>query len=577
MNSLNRIMSYDKTKIKNQENCNCKECISVKNTELENQIEYPKLSEEEVEQIISERYSDKDEKTKKFIRESLRVHGDKYDYSNVIFIKNREKVEIICRVEGHEPFSQTPDNHKQGHGCKLCGIKLAHDKTKMTLEEFIERARKIHGDEYDYSKVNYIDIKTEVIIICSKHGDFKQTPNDHLNGHGCRKCQYEKLADLFKLTLEEFIEKANKVHGVGRYDYSKVKYINYNTNVIIICNKHETPYEFPQTPNTHLSGEGCPLCGGTKKSTTEEFIINARKIHRDFYDYSKVNYVNNQTEVIIICPKHGDFKQTPNCHLDGQGCRMCGIEKLSEIKKLTTEEFIKKANEIHGVGTYDYSKVNYVDIFTEVIIICPIHSDFKQKPRDHLSGCGCQKCGGNKKLTTEEFIERANEIQGEGTYDYSKVNYVNMNTEVIIICPKHGEFPQTPLNHLSGCGCSLCNKKSKGETKVRIFLEKNNIKFEREKRFKDCRNILPLPFDFYLPQYNLCIEFDGEQHFIPHDFNSKETEEKKLENLKIVQFRDRIKNDYCKNNGINLLRIKYDENVEEKLTEYFQNNNIIKD
>ena len=101
-------------------------------------------------------------------------------------------------------------------------------------------------------------------------------------------------------------------------------------------------------------------------------------------------------------------------------------------------------------------------------------------------------------------------------------------------------------------------------------MENNKIEYEIEKQFKDCRYKNPLPFDFYLPQYNLCIEFDGEQHFIPHDFNSKETEEKKLENLKIVQLRDQTKNDYCKNNGINLLRIRYDENVEEKLTEYFQ-------
>ena len=118
----------------------------------------------------------------------------------------------------------------------------------------------------------------------------------------------------------------------------------------------------------------------------------------------------------------------------------------------------------------------------------------------------------------------------------------------------------------------LCE--SRGERKVRLYLENNKIEYEIEKQFKDCRYKNPLPFDFYLPQYNLCIEFDGEQHFISHDFNSKETEEKKLENLKIVQLRDQIKNNYCKNNGINLLRIHYDENVEEKLTEYFQKHKI---
>ena len=91
-------------------------------------------------------------------------------------------------------------------------------------------------------------------------------------------------------------------------------------------------------------------------------------------------------------------------------------------------------------------------------------------------------------------------MQGIGRYDYSKVNYVNNRTDVIIICPIHGEFLQTPSDHFQGCGCSLCNKKSKGEIKITRFLTNNNIKFEREKRFSDCKNILPLPFDFYIPK-----------------------------------------------------------------------------
>ena len=175
-----------------------------------------------------------------------------------------------------------------------------------------------------------------------------------------------------------------------------------------------------------------------------------------------------------------------------------------------------------------------------------------------------------KKLTIKEFIEKANKVQGIGRYDYSKVNYVNNRTDVIIICPIHGEFLQTPSDHFQGCGCSLCNKKSKGEIKITRFLTNNNIKFEREKRFSDCKNILPLPFDFYIPKYNLCIEFDGKPHFQNTNWNGKMTNEEMKENLKSNQLRDQIKNDYCKTNGINLLRIRYNENVEEKLMEYFK-------
>lgn len=510
MNLMNRMMSYDKTKNINQK-CDCEECISTEKVKSENQtVEYPKLSEEEIEQIIFERYSDKDDKTKTFIRKALRIHEDRYDYSNVTYIKMKEYVEIICRIKGHKPFQQTPDAHLRGQGCKKCATVKLVNKRRMTTEEFIEESNKVHGvGRYDYSEVNYVNSNTKVIIICHNHDEsykFKQTPKSHLSGHGCKKCMCEKLSNELSISLEEFVEKANQVHGIGTYDYSKVKYVN---------------------------------------------------MHK---------------EVMIICPKHGEFLQTPSNHLSGKGCRMCGIERLSEIKKLTTKEFIEKANIKHGIGTYNYSEVFYVDSNTPIKIIClkEGHGYFWQTPSAHLSGEGCPKCGGTKKLTIEEFIEKANRVQGIGRYDYSKVNYVNNCTDVIIICPIHGEFLQTPSDHFQGCGCLLCNKKSKGEIKITQFLTNNNIKFEREKRFSDCKNILSLPFDFYIPKYNLCIEFDGKPHFQNINWNGKMTNEEMKENLKSNQLRDQIKNDYCKEKGINLLRIRYDENVEEKLMEYFK-------
>ena len=181
MNSLTRIMSYDKTKNENQT------------------VEDSKLSEEEIEQIIYERYSDKDEKTKTFIRKALRKHGDKYDYSNVVYIKSDVDVEIICRVEGHESFPQKPTRHLQGRGCQICG-----GTKKLTKEEFIKRANKIHNHRYDYSKVEYKDMKTDVVIICPIHGDFPQTPSDHLSGRGCKLCGIQKQANKRRMTLKEF-------------------------------------------------------------------------------------------------------------------------------------------------------------------------------------------------------------------------------------------------------------------------------------------------------------------------------------------------------------------------------------
>ena len=310
------------------------------------------------------------------------------------------------------------------------------DKTK----EFIAKAKAVHGDKYDYSKVNYVDCNTKVTIICPSHGEFEQAPRTHLSGRGCPDCAKQRM------TTEEFIEKAKKVHG-DKYDYSKVKYVNKDTKVTIICPTHG---EFEQNPRSHLTGQGCPACGGSRKVTTEEFIKKARKVHGDKYDYSKVDYVNNNTKVTIICPTHGEFEQKPSGHLTGRGCPYC-----SGKKKLTTEEFIEKARKVHG-DKYDYSKVNYVDSNTKVTIICPTHGEFEQIPYLHYSGGGCPSCSGNKKLTTEEFVERARIVHGD-KYDYSKVKYVDSNTKVTIICPTHGEFEQTPFAHLLGQGCPVCN------------------------------------------------------------------------------------------------------------------------
>ncbi len=503
MNSLTRIMSYDKTKIKNQENCNCEECISVENVELKNQtVEYPKLSKEEIEQIISERYLDKDEKAKTFIRKALRKYGDKYDYSNVLYIRSDKKVEIICRIKNHKPCSITPNHHLHGQECKMCTIERISNLYKSNTEEFIKKARKIHGDKYDYSLVDYNGTHVEVQIICSKHGPFPQTPANHLIGHGCRECANEKLAEIKTLTLEEFIEKANK-------------------------------------------------------------------IHHNKYDYSLVDYKNYQEEVQIICPRHGAFPQKPNSHLQGSGCSKCKIESQT----LSKEEFIKRANEIHGDGIYDYTHVDYQGYDENVQIICSKHGPFSQTPANHLNGKGCSKCAWEKlanerKMTLEEFIEEANKIHGEGTYDYSKVDYKNYKTEVIIICPKHGDFPQTPASHLKGCGCRKCNKNI-GENAIRNFLTKNNIEFEEQKKFEGCKYKRQLRFDFYIPKYNLCIESDGIPHFEKVNWNGKMTNEEMEKLLKSNQFRDKIKNDYCKKNGIILLRVNNLKAVEE-LSKYFQ-------
>jgi very-short-patch-repair endonuclease/ribosomal protein L36 len=290
-----------------------------------------------------------------------------------------------------------------------------------------------------------------------------------------------------------------------------------------------------------------------KRLTTEEFINRANKLHNYKYDYSLVVYKNAWTKVDVICSVHGTYKQRAYSHLGGQGCITC-----SGKKKNTVEDFSKKGKKVHG-DKYDYSLVDYKNNKTKVKIICPIHGVFEQTLNNHLK-YGCSDCGGTKKLNTDNFISKSNEVHNN-KFDYSLVNYKNNNTKVEIICPKHGSFKQRAGDHMRGVGCPGCNS-SKGEIKVKNFLNKNNIEYMPQYKFKDCKDKKTLPFDFYLPKLNVCIEYDGSQHFNPYGWDEKGVR------LYETQKHDNIKNEYCSNNNIKLVRIPYYEknNIEKLLS-----------
>ena len=188
-------------------------------------------------------------------------------------------------------------------------------KKKLTQKEFIDRSLIIHNNAYDYSLVEYDNNKIKVRIICFKHGEFWQSPSKHLKGQGCPICAIDKITDNTNI----FINKSKLIHG-EKYDYSLINYKNSKINIRIICFEHG---EFWQTPSNHLSGHGCPKCGGRYKLTTLKFIEKSIKIHDNKYNYSEVLYINNKTKVKIKCPKHGTFTQRPDAHLRGQGCPKC--------------------------------------------------------------------------------------------------------------------------------------------------------------------------------------------------------------------------------------------------------------
>ena len=349
--------------------------------------------------------------------------------------------------------------------------------------------------------------------------------------------------------LSEFISKANKVHSY-KYDYSKVEYINSKTKVCIICPEHG---EFWQSPASHLQGHGCPRCSIKKvhllqKSNRDEFINKARKIHGDKYIYDNVKYVNNETKVLITCPIHGNFEQKPSNHLSGQGCPKCGKISMANKQLMTKEEFIDRCN-LKYKNFYRYDKVDYCGCFNKIIITCPIHGDFEQTPASHLHNSGCPKCGrirsnNSIRLTKDEFIEKAKSIHGD-YFDYSKVNYVDYDTKVCIICPKHGEFWQTPDSHLQGKGCRLCNKSVSKKEKELIDIINNDFGIQTING--DRSVISPYELDIFIPDKKIAIEYNGLL------WHSEEYGKGKYYHLN--------KLNACKRTGVRLIQIFEDEYV----------------
>lgn len=210
-----------------------------------------------------------------------------------------------------------------------------------------------------------------------------------------------------KKTLKEFVNEANAVHG-NKYDYSKFQYVNNQTKSAIKCSIHGI---FFQRPNHHLQGQGCPDCGiiqtsKTKTKTIEDFIIEAKQVHGDRFDYSKFQYKGNNTKSVIGCPIHGDFLQRPTSHLCGYGCKKCADEQRSETMMMSQQKYIHRCREIHS-GKYDYSKVEYTGTSNYITIVCPKsnHGEFIQMANEHIRGRGCPKCGGAVSKISQEWLD----------------------------------------------------------------------------------------------------------------------------------------------------------------------------
>ena len=346
-----------------------------------------------------------------------------------------------------------------------------------------------------------------------------------------------------KLSTDIFIERSIEIHN-NKYDYSLVNYVDSHTKVRIICPNHGI---FEQMPYHHINGSGCSICAKHKKGTNEDFIKKSIEIHNNKYDYSLVNYINQYVKIQIVCPIHGIFEQTPKNHLNKCGCPKC-VGRNIEFDDLK-DEFVN----IHG-NKYEYYKDSFIGKSFKMKIKCKLHDYiFYQYVDNHLKGWGCPKCSKRYNYTTDEYIKICDDVHNY-KYDYSLTNYTKADNMIKIICLKHGIFKQKAKYHISGHGCPICNY-SKGEFIISNFLNSMKIEFESQKRFAACKDKYTLPFDFYLPKYKMCIEYQGRQHFDDilgwGGYNS----------LELIKKHDKMKIYFCENNDISLLIINYYDDI----------------
>ena len=465
---------------------------------------------------------------------------------------------------------------------------------KYTTEEIVKQFKLKHGNKFNYSKVKYVNAKTKVTIICKEHGDFEQSPDKHKRGNRCPLCSGKGKTP--EMSIKEF----NRVFS-DTYDYSLSVFKTSVDKIEIICSIHGS---FFKTPEKHRIGQGCQKCAeilrvSKRKSNITDVINEFEKSHGNYFDYNKVEYVTTDTKVIITCPAHGDFKQTPAKHISGKGCpkcsgrnltekdilllfrnthgdkyhyefsedlsikakvriscpkhgvflqtidshkhgsgcTQCGIEKNTDLKRRDISELISKFRTIHG-DEYDYSKVDYSSMHGKIEIGCPVHGPFFQMPSGHLSGKGCHKCAG-RGLSVKEYIIRYKEVHGN-RYDYSKIKTIDkVKDKIEIGCKVHGVFRQTADSHFQGVGCPFCTltPQSKQELMINFELQQFFPKIN-PRGYKTRVDGKLWSIDIYLPSVNLGIEFDGSYwHKEKVEMDKVKTLQLKGEGFEIIRVR----------------------------------------
>ena len=375
---------------------------------------------------------------------------------------------------------------------------------------FLEKAKAKFGETLDFSKVYYVNRTTKICLRCKKHNlEFWIGPDTLLKKEticGCPECRRELQKQQHTIIDQEEFIRRSKEKFPEQFDYSEVVFVDLDTPVTLICRVHG---RFIQKPRSHLNSKhGCPECAlWSTRMTKEEFIRRSILKYGNKFDFSKTNFINIKTPVIIICPIHGEFSIIPDVFLAKQviyGCPECGNSKKGDWKRISEEEFINQCEQTYGVGRFDFSRMNFIDMSQEVCIIC----------------------------------HEVDPITGK----------------------EHGEFWVSPTRFIhNNLGCPQCTsslKQSKGEYFVETFLRSHDISFESNVRNPNIQgrtqNYVLIDFCFAYSGKEIWIEYNGIQHYKYDKFYHKS--DKDYFNQK--QRDDNVRR-YCKENNIVFIEIPY--------------------
>lgn len=489
--------------------------------------------------------------------EYVQLLNDKNPNLEVIETYVNANTKILHRCIKHNKiFEKRPYNALKGEGCKQCSNDVLANKHIKTQEQYIKEVKDINPDIEVIGE--YKGAHKRIAHKCLVHNiTWDTSPTSILMGCGCKECAKEKHYAKSAKTHNQYVEELKIANP--NIDVLE-KYIDSLTPILHKCKKDG--YEWRATPTNLLYRTGCPKCSKVYRKTHDDYVEELKTKNPTIVVID--NYIDAKTPIKHKCLVHDvEWNISPTGALRGNGCPKCGSERLSLAKSKTHEEYLKELHETHpNIDPLEEYKGANIRIKHR----CNLDGYEWNVTPSCLLNHGCPKCANKAPLTQSDYVERLNKINSNLTVIGQ---YINAKSLIRVKCNVDGyEWESRADVLLRGARCPICEKKSLGEISIAYYLDNNNIKYEPQKRFDDCKNIKPLPFDFYIPDINTCIEYDGIQHFEPIDFaghGSKWAEE----NFKKTKERDRIKTEYCKSKGIRLIRIPYFNDVKKELNLLF--------